>query len=119
MVYFVEKSSKAAELIRQNLRSLGVEEGFRIMKEDVSKALRGLAEEEVTADVIFLDPPYRMEEAYGRTLEFLGESQLPKPGGLVIAEHQKKFDPGETFGLLRRYRKLEQGDAALSFYQKI
>jgi 16S rRNA (guanine966-N2)-methyltransferase len=119
LVCFVEKSAKAAELIRKNLHSLGVEEGFRIIQHDVGRALRGLAEEEVAADFVFLDPPYRMEEIYGRTLEGLGESQLPKPGSLVMAEHQKKFDPGDAFGSLRRYRKLEQGDAALSFYRKM
>jgi len=37
---------------------------------------------------------------------------------LVIAEHEKRFDPGEVFGELRRYRKLVQGDAALSFYRR-
>ena len=119
MVYFVEKSAKAAELIRQNLQSLGVEKGFRVIQQDVNRAVRGLAEEEVAADFVFLDPPYQMEEIYGRTLEGLGESQLPKPGSLVMAEHQKKFDPGETFASLHRYRKLVQGDAALSFYKKV
>jgi 16S rRNA (guanine966-N2)-methyltransferase len=118
-VYFVEKSAKAAELIRKNLQSLGVEKGFRVIQQDVSRAVRGLAEEEVTADFIFLDPPYQMEEAYGRTLESFGEIQLPKPGSLVLAEHQKKFDPGDVFASLRRFRKLEQGDAALSFYRKM
>jgi 16S rRNA (guanine(966)-N(2))-methyltransferase RsmD len=119
LVYFVEKSAKAAELIRQNLHSLGVEERFRLIQHDVGRALRALAEEGITADLIFLDPPYRMEEIYGRTLEGLGESQLPKTGTLVIAEHQKKFDPGEAFASLHRYRKLEQGDAMLSFYKKV
>jgi 16S rRNA (guanine966-N2)-methyltransferase len=119
MVHFVEKSARAAELLGQNLHSLGVEDGFRIMKQDVKKALRALDEEEVAADFIFLDPPYWMEEVYGQTLESLEESRLLKHGSLVMAEHQKKFDPGEAFGSLRRYRKLEQGDAALSFYRKI
>ena len=31
-------------------------------------------------------------------------------------EHDKRFDPGEKFAGLQRGRKLEQGDAALSFY---
>jgi 16S rRNA (guanine966-N2)-methyltransferase len=119
MVYFVEKSARAAELIRQNLNSLGVEEGYRIMKQDVKKALRQLDEEGITADLMFLDPPYQMEEVYGQTLETLGKSRVPKPGSLVIAEHQKKFDPGELVGSLHRFRKLEQGDAALSFYRKM
>jgi len=119
MVYFVDKSARAAELIRRNLQSLGVEEGFRVIQQDVNRAVRGLAEEKVTADCTFLDPPYQMEKLYGQTLDFLGESRLPKRGSLVIAEHQKKFDPGEASGSLRRFRKLEQGDAALSFYKKI
>jgi 16S rRNA (guanine966-N2)-methyltransferase len=118
MVYFVEKAARAVELIRKNLESLGVEEGYRVMKQDVNKALPGLAEERITADFIFLDPPYQMKEAYGQTLESLGEAQLAKAGGLVIAEHLKKFDPGEAFASLHRFRKLEQGDAALSFYKK-
>jgi 16S rRNA (guanine966-N2)-methyltransferase len=119
MVYFAEKSARAAELIRRNLHSLGVEKGFRVIQQDVKRALRGLAEEGITADFVFLDPPYRMEEIYGVTLEDIGESQLPKLGSLVIAEHQNKSDPGEAFASLRRFRKLKQGDAALSFYKKI
>ena len=119
MVYFVEKSAKAAQLIRQNLNLLGVEKGYRVVQQDVVKALRGLTEEDVTTDFIFLDPPYQMEDVYGETLETLGESRVPKTGSLIIAEHQKKFDPGEVFGSLRRFRKLGQGDAALSFYRKM
>jgi len=37
---------------------------------------------------------------------------------MVIAEHEKKFDPGEEFGPLRRFRRLVQGSAALSFYRR-
>src|SRR3954471_6809655 len=61
MVYFVEKSARAAQLIRQNLTSLGIEKGYRVIQQDVAKALRGLAEEEVIVDFVFLDPPYQME----------------------------------------------------------
>jgi hypothetical protein len=36
---------------------------------------------------------------------------------IVIAEHEKKFDLAETFGALTRYRRIIQGDAALSLYR--
>src|ERR1700682_5117668 len=49
-VYFVDSSKAAAELIRENLHSLGVEGGFRIIEHDVGRAVRGVAEEEVAAD---------------------------------------------------------------------
>jgi 16S rRNA (guanine966-N2)-methyltransferase len=80
--------------------------------------LQKLEAEPVTADFVFLDPPYHMEQCYQQTLEFLGDSGLLRSNAVVIAEHQRKFDPGEIFGSLQRYRKLEQGDATLSFYRQ-
>jgi 16S rRNA G966 N2-methylase RsmD len=79
--------------------------------------LPALERKNVRPDFIFLDPPYRLRDAYGQTLEVLGKSEI---GGraLVILEHEKKFDPGDQFDTLRRFRVLRQGDAALSFYSR-
>lgn len=116
-VIFVESWAKAATLIEKNLGSLGVKDGFQIVRLDVPAALRNLETAGLAGDFFFLDPPYRMEQAYGETLQALEGSKLLKQSSLVIAEHSRRFDPGEEFGKLRRYRKLEQGDAALSFYR--
>ena len=117
MVYFVERSRDATNLVQQNLRSLAIDAGFEIMKMDAVAAMRRLNTSHIVADVIFLDPPYRMHKTYAQTLAFLALSHLLHQTTIVIAEHDRKFDPGETFGGLHRYRKLEQGDAALSFYR--
>ena len=71
----------------------------------------------VVADLVFIDPPYRMREVYGETLRVLADSSLIWAATMVIAEHEKKFDPGEEFGALRRFRHLAQGSTALSFYR--
>jgi 16S rRNA (guanine966-N2)-methyltransferase len=118
MVYFVESSARAAELVRQNLQRLGVATSFQVLQRDAPRALLGLEKQGVVADFVFLDPPYRLSEAYEATLEALSKSVVVKPESVIIAEHEKRFDPGEEFGPLRRYRKLEQGDAVLSFYRK-
>lgn len=117
MVYFVE-FSKAAELIAANLKSLGIETGFKVLKADVGKALAQLEGLAVSADFVFLDPPYAMQAEYTRALGALGRAKLLREPTVVIAEHEKKFDPGDGFGELRRYRTLLQGDAALSFYRR-
>ncbi|MBZ5704348.1 MAG: 16S rRNA (guanine(966)-N(2))-methyltransferase RsmD [Acidobacteriia bacterium] len=117
MVYFVESSAAAAGLVRQNLQSLGVITGFEVLQQDVARSLPRLETDGVVADFVFLDPPYRMEAAYRGTLDALAQSRLLKPQTAVIAEHQKRFDPGDAFASLHRYRKLQQGDAALSFYR--
>jgi 16S rRNA (guanine(966)-N(2))-methyltransferase RsmD len=118
MVYFVEASRKAAEVIRQNLRSLKIEEGYEVLEREAEAALRLLDSRAVNCDVCFLDPPYHMEHAYACVLGFLGESRLLKPSSVVVAEHEKRFDPGSKFGALERYRELRQGDAVLSFYKR-
>jgi 16S rRNA (guanine966-N2)-methyltransferase len=118
MVYFVESSTAAAELIAANLKSLGIARRFQIMKVEAGKALRQLEAAWTFADFVFLDPPYSVQDEYAKTLAGLGESKLLRERSLVIAEHQKKFDPGEVFGELRRSRRLVQGDTALSFYRK-
>jgi 16S rRNA (guanine(966)-N(2))-methyltransferase RsmD len=117
MVYFVDLSSRAVERMRKNLESLKLDAGFKVLKQDSARALGELEAAGVQADFVFLDPPYRMEEAYRETLKAMSKSRLLKAEGIVIAEHSKRFDPGENFGPLRRARKLVQGDAALSFYR--
>ncbi len=113
-VAFVERSHKAAGLIRTNLHSLGIEGGFAIHEAEATAALRAM--KNVGADFVFLDPPYRLEDEYQRAMAALGESSLLRDGSLVIAEHHKKFDPGRSFGQLQRFRTLSQADATLSFY---
>ncbi len=116
--YFVESSRRAARAIRDNLHSLDIDEGAEVIEREASTALRMLDTQAVVCDFCFLDPPYRKMGDYEQTLGFLSQSRLLKPGSLVIAEHDKHFDPGDVFGALRRQRTLRQGDAVLSFYSR-
>jgi 16S rRNA (guanine(966)-N(2))-methyltransferase RsmD len=117
-VYFVESSRKHARLLRENFAALGIATGYELHEREVAKALPLLESRDVICDFAFLDPPYRLRGAYERTLDYLSQSRLLPPSSVVIAEHEKKFDPGERFGGLLRYRRLDQGDAALSFYKR-
>jgi 16S rRNA (guanine966-N2)-methyltransferase len=117
-VYFVESSAEASAVIRNNLESLGIEGGFKLFHEKLPHAFWRMERAHVAADVVFIDPPYRMQETYRETLRALAESPVLWAMSMVIAEHERKFDPGEEFGPLRRFRKLIQGSAALSFYRR-
>ena len=117
MVYFVESSKPAVELIRRNLQPLGVAGKSQILQQNVEHAIPLLDRQRVRPDFIFLDPPYPLREAYQRTLTALGNSTMIE-GALIVTEHERKFDPGAEFGGIHRIRKLEQGDAALSFYRR-
>ncbi len=116
-VYLVESASSSAAVIRKNLQSLKLTSGFTLLNEDVLRAIWRLGRQHVAADVVFLDPPYQMRDAYRETLTALSVSPLVWAMSTVIVEHEKKFDPGDEFNDLRRFRSLTQGDAALSFYR--
>jgi 16S rRNA (guanine966-N2)-methyltransferase len=117
-VSFVESSAPAARVVRQNLEALGIDAGFTVLQGDVLKALKKIEAAE-KLDFVFLDPPYDYAEGYRSTLEFLSGAAFVGATTVVISEHTKRFDPGEKFGTLLRYRKLVQGDAALSFYRRV
>jgi 16S rRNA (guanine(966)-N(2))-methyltransferase RsmD len=115
-VTFVDSGKAAARIIGQNLRSLDIKSGFEILENDAFRALRQMEKDGYTAGYIFLDPPYAEHAAYAKTLEQLSLSAILSGDGLVVAEHDKRFDPGESFLDLRRFRLVEQGDSRLSFY---
>jgi 16S rRNA (guanine966-N2)-methyltransferase len=116
LVYFVESSKRVAELISANVKSLGISDGFRILQQPACHAIAALDHQQVKPHFIFLDPPYCSTAAYSEILERLADSELAQRS-LVVAEHGRSFDPGEGFGVLRRIRKLDQGETSLSFYR--
>ena len=119
-VDFVERAPEALKILRANLAGLGLNAGFRIHAGAATNFLRrGYVGAPPAFDVIFLDPPYDAAEEYAAVLDLLGgvAMRLLGAGGVVIAEHRRKLRPEESYGRLARVRLLEQGDAALSFYE--
>lgn len=116
-VYFVESAKRHARLLRDNLAALDIASGYELHEREVAKVLPLLETTGVVCDLCFLDPPYQRRGVYEQTLGYLSQSRLLQPSSIIIAEHEKKFDPGERFGAVVRYRRLDQGDASLSFYR--
>lgn len=116
-VCFVDQSRKSCASIRENLKSLDVTEGYRVLEVDLRRALDLCKREETVFDIVFVDPPYEKEGVYAEALEALGAGPLLADDGLLVMEHSKRVELPETAGKLRRYRVLTQGDSTLSFYR--
>lgn len=119
---FVERAAGALAVLRGNLEKLGVREGTRVQGASVGAFLRrsiAAGQDRTRYEVVFADPPYDAAEEYGTTLGLLGGAAagLLAEGAVVVAEHRRKQRLEEKYGLLARTRLLEQGDAALSFYE--
>ncbi|HEX6771560.1 MAG TPA: 16S rRNA (guanine(966)-N(2))-methyltransferase RsmD [Acidobacteriaceae bacterium] len=120
-VVFVETAAAALAALRENLTALGIRDGYQVEQRSVPVVLRNLARRTICFDIVCFDPPWEDASAYTQTMTLLGGAAdaLLSPAAVVVAEHARRgsFIPGESYGELHRYRILEQGDAALSFYQ--
>lgn len=108
-VIFLEQNRAALAVIRENLKLLRAEARTRVLSGRAATLLAGL-----DADIVFLDPPYRMESQYSAALAALATN----PPALVIAQHDVRLKPEAAYGQLRRVRELRQGDNVLSFFER-
>ncbi|MCZ2076377.1 MAG: 16S rRNA (guanine(966)-N(2))-methyltransferase RsmD [Bryobacteraceae bacterium] len=107
-VFFIERSRPAAEIIRANLASLGIERRARVIEGKVASRLKS-----VRGDIVFADPPYHLETEYATLLSILGDA----PPSLAIFQHASRLQLKDEYPGLRRQRVIHQGDNSLSFYE--
>lgn len=108
-------SPAAVRVIERNAEAVLKDERTsraRIMRADYRQALRALSGHRF--DLVFLDPPYRMAEAYGESLRMLKGGGMLSEDALIVLERQKDTvlslpDSFETFDC-RAYR-----DTAIDF----
>ena len=105
---FVENNQDALEVLRFNLKSLGLEGRGRIWLGRAAHAIPKIG----GVDIAFLDPPYPLEQEYEKALTALADD----PPGLTIAQHSSRFALEESYGVLKRGRVLKQGENMLSFF---
>ena len=105
---FLERNRAALDVLRENLRSLGLEGQATVIAGPVLLHLS-----QHPADIVFLDPPYKLEGEYSAAFNILSEA----PPVLAIAQHSSRFALEESYGALLRTRVVEQGDNCLSFYK--
>jgi 16S rRNA (guanine(966)-N(2))-methyltransferase RsmD len=106
---FIEKSKPAAGVLRENLSSLGLLSRAEVLQ---GKTLQYLPHR--PAEIVFLDPPYALENEYGQALSMVSAGDVR----LAVAQHSSRFALAEEYGALRRTRTLRQGDNTLSFYRR-
>ena len=107
-------SREAARVIRQNIASLRLEDMARFLFMQDLQAVALLGREGAKFDLVFLDPPYRLDTA--PACKALAEARVLLPDALVVIEHAAASSPqpGDDYELTdrRTYR-----DTMISFYR--
>lgn len=109
-VVFNDISKDSLAVLKKNLAKLKGENNYGISAMDF-KSFLGAAKEKY--DLIFLDPPYRLE-AGAEALELIAEKGLLSRGGTAVLERDKPF--GGCIEGLKMYDERKYGITYLSFF---
>ena len=107
-VTLIEKDPRSVKALEQNARDLELWREVKILRGDAAQILPRLS----PTDIIFSDPPY--EQDIPRLIEqILGTGRLA-PGGLLVAQHDRRLAPPDVPGFARETR--HYGSNSLSVY---
>lgn len=112
-VTFVERESRALELVADNLERCGLREGYAIIRADMGRALARLRDAGDAFDIVLLDPPY----ADGPDDVLNAATGVMCAGSVLVIEHRKDRPTPLSAGRLMRTRQVASGDAMLTFYE--
>ncbi|MBI4697339.1 MAG: 16S rRNA (guanine(966)-N(2))-methyltransferase RsmD [Nitrospirae bacterium] len=114
-VVFVESRRDYADYINQIINKSGLKERTSVVTKKVLPFIEWAEANELSFDIIFLDPPYHTDEII-HTMSAVGRSHILRENGIVIAEHFSKKQLPAKFDRIRKVKDYKYGDTVLSFY---
>ena len=114
----VDSSAKSAKLIRENLRTLNLTRETKVLPMPVARALRLLARQGETFDLIFIDPPYE-QGLIDTSLKLIGERALLRPWGILVVEHSSRETVASRYQSLLMNDQRRYGSTLLSFFKSL
>ena len=121
----VEKSSRHAAVMRQNIAASGLaNRPLEVRVQDVFPAIRQLAAARAQFELILADPPYGPKNIGKRSESFaqqlLDDPTLPlllAEGGLFVLGHTKR-DTLELTSAWRERKLMKHGDTVMRFFER-
>ena len=84
--YFCDNSKEAIKILNKNLKDI---DNSYVFKDDYKKVLKVLSEKGIKFDLIFLDPPYKLN-LINDTIQKILDYNLINSNGLIICEYEKE-----------------------------
>jgi len=114
--YFVDINHKCIDILNKNIRNIK-DDNYKILNLDYRKALEYFNKNNITFDIIFLDPPYNLEcinEIINKILEY----NLLNEDGIIICEYE--FDNfKENYIGLELEKEKKYGYKNIRIYRKV
>ena len=113
---FVELDRNAIEVIKRNVKTCKFEQQAVIYKDDVFSRLKWLQANKQYFDIIYLDPPFTVDEIFHPVIEAVADANILNPDGLIAIRTVKEKDMPDEVGNLVKYKHKVYGISAIHFY---
>lgn len=114
-VYFVDKNNKCIEVLKSNLSK--IDDNYEMFNNDYKDALNTFKNNNLKFDIVFLDPPYKLDCING-IINFIIENKLLNIDGLIVCEYE--FDTFENnFNSLELIKERKYGYKSIKIYKRV
>lgn len=115
--YLCDISAKAIATIKKNAALLKVEDRCAIYKRDVFSSLDIFANEGLRFDLVYIDPPYRLQRS-DELMEELVKHDLLNEGAIVVVESLKEDVFAQSHGDLSKQKESIYGITKITYYRR-
>ena len=112
---FVDQNTQAVQVIRGNLQRAGLTANAQVISTD---ALTYLNRPKERFDLVFLDPPYKLTNAYADVVKRLLDEDMLTEDALIVMEHAKDAILPELPEEMELYDTRKYGDTCLSLVRR-
>ena len=109
--YFVDSNIASIKVVKENLRTTGLEENARVVNMPFSAFLKSTR---ATFDIAILDPPYDLR-IIQKALPHLEEKM--SPNGVIICEHEKECVLPHDLGRFEIAKVLRHSRTSVTIYR--
>lgn len=113
-VYFVDTNYKVIDILNQNMHELNISEDYEITKTDFINALENYQNRNIKFDIVFLDPPYKMNYIKP-AINLIRKYDLLNDGGLIICEYETEKIEIPYYNLIKEKK---YGSKYIKIYKK-
>lgn len=113
---FADISKEALHAIKENIRSLKVEDRTQVYAMKDMKVLSLLAGKEMKFDLVYLDPPYALQHN-DEVMQFLDAHHMLNSGAKVVIESLKEETYNKDYSSVHPYKEKVYGISKITYYR--
>lgn len=112
--YFVDNNKEVIRTLKKTVSDFSILNKCVLLEKDYKEAISYFVKNDIKFDIVFLDPPYKME-CIEEILETITKEKILTKNAVVVCEYQKD-KLKENYGNLQLVKSKKYGDKFVNIY---